>query len=164
MESISLVLDFECYFSSQHGGFVYRQLAYIPMDEDLTYLIDIYNSKFILEELSQKDQDSVNYVIRKIHHLPLIHAPTQNTSISTDELEPFLLRLHSVFGGTFAYKGGQCEKILLKKLGIHALNLEDFGCPKARKIREPCLEAHRKFRNHCPQCEVASYKKFITWN
>jgi hypothetical protein len=35
---------------------------------------------------------------------------------------------------TIAYKGGHYEKDLLNSLSIPAVNLESFGCPKAKKL------------------------------
>ena len=68
---------------------------------------------------------------------------------------------------TLAYKGGHFERDLLRELKIPAVNLEDFGCPKAKFLFEKLIWLETCGQHlathayqHCPKVEVEA---FVTW-
>lgn len=65
-----------------------------------------------------------------------------------------------------AFKGGECEKEVLERLGIPFKNLEDLGCPKynemdTKKFRSFACKYHKNKDLHCPVAEVAAFKTWL---
>ena len=58
-----------------------------------------------------------------------------------------------------ACKGGHYERDLLASLAIPAVNLENFGCPKAGELFDELiwLEVNR----HCPKVEFEAHARWI---
>lgn len=65
-----------------------------------------------------------------------------------------------------AYKGGHIEKDFLARLGVPAVDLEWFGCPKYDSIKDLSTIAscghHRDCRkHHCPKAECACFMSWV---
>lgn len=68
-----------------------------------------------------------------------------------------------------AFKGGDCEKELLERLGIPYKNLEDLGCPRyddmdTRRYKHLACKYHKKKDLHCPMSEVTAFKDWFVEN
>ena len=99
-----------------------------------SYFFDI---GFEWSELSSKDKQTCDYVMRFFHKLPL-GVPRGVKAIPLYALEEivadFYQRVEQNERSVIAYKGGHFEGDLLTSLGIPSLNLECFGCPKAGEL------------------------------
>ena len=67
-----------------------------------------------------------------------------------------------------AYKGGHYERDLLAKLGISALNLENFHCPKAKVLMNQLIWLETCGNHtvpdayaHCAKLEVEAYAYWL---
>jgi hypothetical protein len=157
--NVSLILDFECFVLKEFGT-VYRQLGWLAVNSDTCELVDIYTPGIYYSNLSIRDKKTVWFLTNRLHGLKLLQKPTNNFSISADEVESYLLNLHSNYPGLFGYKGGCFERDLLHKLEIPAVNLETLGCPKSKDIAAVC-KFHKYFKEHCGLCDVMSYKNWL---
>lgn len=68
-----------------------------------------------------------------------------------------------------AFKGGVCEKNILKELKIPYFNLEDINCPRYNDMDTEEFEAfsckyHKDHGLHCPAAEVACFKNWYLNN
>ena len=160
MDNISVIIDFEG-FSSREHGYIYRQLAWISMDEEDEHLVDIFSPDIPYSSLNRRDQFQVRWEKENLHGLYLITRPTRNTSINIQGLQRYLTSLWDTYEGVFAFKGGSIEKSMLQSIRVPFIDLEAEGCPRARDINVSCSH-HLNFLNHCPLCEVNCYKNFVT--
>ena len=90
-------------------------------------------------DLSAKDQRTSRYVQNNVHRLPFGIPPGVKAypisalgNIITELFEGMRKTNNSVI----AYKGGHYEKDLLASLSIPSLDLEKYGCPKAKELIE----------------------------
>ena len=122
-------------------------------------------------DLSAKDGKTCAYVINHVHRLPF-GIPPAVKAYSISALGNIILELfkgmcktkNSVIG----YKRGHYEKDLLASLSIPAIDLEKYGCPKAKDLiktmvwLETCghhLVPDAYF--HCPKVEVEAYAQWL---
>lgn len=86
--------------------------------------------------LAKEDRATCRWA-RNLHKLPF-GVPRGIKAIHIDNLDNIVINFYdSVRLGPFstvAYKGGHFERDLLAKLNIPAVNLENFGCPKAASL------------------------------
>ena len=118
-------------------------------------------------DLSAKDRRSCSYVKKHIYKLPF-GVPSGVSALPLETLENIVVNLYQKTiqneNSAIAYKDGRLEKDLLTSLGIPAVNLEKFGCPKTASIiktmvwLETC--GHHLVPDafeHCPKVEVEAY-------
>ena len=144
--------------------FYCRELGMIKVDEDVakSYLFDI-GIRWV--DLSPKDRKSCMFVEKHIHKLPFV---ASRGSFPLGDLngivKTFYNNIKQNENSTIGYKGGHFEQDLLKQLKIPAINLEDFGCPKAEFLfsklawLETCgqhVGTHAYL--HCPKVEVEAF-------
>ena len=88
-------------------------------------------------DLSEKDRKACGYVIKYIHKLPF-GVPQGVSAINLSAFESIVADVYREMKQDesllMAYKGGHYESDLLANLDIRAVNLENFGCPKAEII------------------------------
>ena len=115
----------------------------------------------------------MSYAIDRVHGL-WFKPGTHEHSLPVSTLPDLVMELHSKFSTPermiVAYKGGIQEKLLLHKLGLPYLDLEDLGCPRFDQlIDEP---GTRRFdRSHhlhmrpdiVPHCSEEECYQFVTW-
>ena len=109
--------------------------------------------------------------MRNIHKLPF-GVPRGVSATDLSELETtvrsFYDKVKRDARSVLAYKGGHYERDLLASLAIPAVNLENFGCPKAGELFDHLIwletcgnhtvnEAYR----HCPKVEVEAYAYWV---
>ncbi len=135
--------------------------------------------RFILtlcyEELCEKDKTNVKFLQKHVHGLTL----GNENDLNKDMLDVIVKKFYDAYKtdnkSVLAYKGGSIEKDLLAKLNIPSVNLELFGCPKAKNIfpemvwLESCgehnlLKDKRNTHEHCPKVEVEAYLYWLTKN
>ena len=103
------------------------------------------------------------YLTRYIHKLPF--HDTCRESLPLSRLDDIVKDFYNDIGQkTVAYKGGNIERDLLKKLNIPGINLEVFGCPKAESLfnKLAWLETCGQHigtdpYKHCPKVEVEAF-------
>ena len=122
-------------------------------------------------DLSPKDQRSSTYVQNHIHKLPF-DVPVGGEALPITSLEAIVRDLYQSVkrssNSAIAYKGGHYEKDLLTSLGIPAINLESFGCPKVDMLIPKLiwLETCGKHLtsdayHHCPKVEVEAFGEWL---
>ena len=151
--------------------FLCKELGLLKVGEDTasSFFFDI-GVKW--SDLNQKDRRSCEFVKRNIHKLPL-GVPLDTEALPLSSLEEIVLHFYESVKktktSTLAYKGGNLERSLLKRLGIPSVNLESFGCPKAEALfdalvwLETCgnhieLNAY----HHCAKVEVEAFGNWLS--
>ena len=116
--------------------FYCKELGMLRVGEDEASSF-FFNIGLRWDSLSEQDRRTCRYVQKRIHRLPFgvpkgfqAYSITSLGTIVTD----FYRRVQKSALSTIAYKGGHYEKDLLGNLGIPAVNLESFGCPKAEHL------------------------------
>ena len=88
-------------------------------------------------DLSKKDQRTVSYATDCVHGLSFKPGAHKH-SLPVSTLPDLVMELHSKFSTperlVVAYKGDIQEKLLLHKLGLPYLDLEDLGCPRCDQL------------------------------
>ena len=115
-------------------------------------------------DLTPKDQRACRYVQKYIHKLPF-GVPVGVDALPLSSLPKIISQLYGNVRqnsrSTIAYKGGIYERDLLARLNIPALNLQDYGCPKAEKLFDQLvwLETCGKHTayQHCAKVEVEAF-------
>ena len=122
-------------------------------------------------DLSVKDGKPCAYGMNHIHKLPFGVPPGVKpysiSSVGNIVSERFKAVCKSE-NSVVAYKGSHYEKDLLASLGIPAIDLEDYGCPKAKDLMKTMvwLETcgHHLVPDayaHCPKVEVEAYAQWL---
>ena len=148
--------------------FYCKELGIIETGEDeaKTYLFDI---GLRWANLTTKDRKSCMFLTKHIHKLPF---GASRGSLMLNNLHDIVKSFYDTVKeneeSTLGYKGGHFERDLLKQLKIPAVNLEDFGCPKAEFLfdkliwLETCgqhLDTHAY--QHCPKVEVEAFAAWL---
>lgn len=160
-KQICMVLDLDGYRIK--SGFLLREMGWCTSQGVAQSLH--FKSSHQYHQLSAKDKRSVDHVYHNIHALPFEAAP-EELAVS-EHVAPQIVRCIYLTSCTpdrplVAYKGGQLERDLLRKLRIPAVNLEWWGCPRADQLGECQLTCgfHHKNIGHCPLAETYL---FHTW-
>ena len=134
MENIVGVLDMDGFRIEKR--FLCKELGILKVGED-TASSFFFNIGVKWSELSPKNQRSCNFLTKKIHKLP-IGLPRGTKAYPLRALEEIVATFYQQVKGnkksTLAYKGGDIERDLLKRIGIPSVNLESFRCPKAEAL------------------------------
>ena len=169
MNNIVGILDMDGF--TVNKKFLCRELGIIKVGQETatSYHFDIGIS---WADLSPKDRKNCMYVGRHIHKLPLTACrgslPLSNLNGIVND---FYNNVQETEKSVIAYKGGCLERNLLKELKIPAVNLESFGCPKAKFLFgkltwiETCgqhigTDPHK----HCPKVEVEAFAAWLNEN
>jgi hypothetical protein len=141
-------------------------VPWVSRGSDLTYGMDA-------RERMMLDLRQCLYVMKYVHRLPFtIPRGVRNRELS--ELPGILIAFFEGNKGmgrdVFAYKGGHFEKDLLRVLEIPCIDLEEYGCPKAKSLfgdlgwLETCGNHIGKGMayEHCPKVESEAYGSWIT--
>ena len=146
-DELCFILDLEGFFINK--TFHVRELGYYTWNEE--HGRHAFRIPVPRQDLAQKDKQTVNFVIRKIHGLS--YQPSQAEHPQHPRVVPRMVQ--DLYGDystldrtVVGYKGGHVEKDLLNKLNIPSLNLETMGCPKYDVLRNDDL----KFVNLLPSC------------
>lgn len=87
--------------------------------------------------LSEKDKVNANYVTNRIHRLTFNVGDHEHPK-PQDCLYQDVYELNNTFKtpqqDLVGYKRGHFEKDVLNKLNIPCINLEEWGCPKFKKL------------------------------
>ena len=138
-DDLCFILDLEGFFINK--TFHVRELGYYTWNEE--HGRHAFRIPVPRQDLAQKDKQTVNFVIRKIHGLS--YQPSQAEHPQHPRV---VLRMVQDLYGDYStpdrtvvgYKGGHVEKDLLNKLNIPSLNLETLGCPKYDVLRNDDLK------------------------
>ena len=119
--------------------FYCRELGMIEVGKDVgeSHLFDI---GICWHELTSKEQKSCMFLTRNIHKLPFAASrrsiPLANLNTIVEHFYNTIKRNEE---STIGYKGGHFERDLLEQINIPAINLENFGCPKAEFLFEKLI-------------------------
>jgi hypothetical protein len=166
------VVDLDGFFVEKN--FFCRELGIIAYED--TYGTSFhFKTELSDENLNEKDRINAKFLQRNVHGLSL----SDDNGLELNMIDVIVKKFYTSYKlnskSVLAYKGGQIEKDLLEKLNIPSVNLEFFGCPKAKDIYpemiwlESCGE-HNLLRNktnvheHCPKVEVEAYLHWLTKN
>ena len=133
-----------------------------------SYFFDI---GFEWSELWGKDRRTYDYVMRFIYKLPFgvpQGAGAYELLVLEEIVATFYYRAKRNERSIIAYKGGHFERDLLAKLNIPALNLECFGCPKARELIDQMIWLETCGNHttcnaylHCPKIDVEAFGQWL---
>ena len=168
LENIIAILDMDGFVVNRH--FYCQDLGVLRFGELYaeSYFFDI---GLRWSDLTPKDQRSCECVQTYIHQLPF-DVPDGIDALPLRLLEDiitdFYLDARRASTSVIAYKGrdfeSHFERDVLTRLGIPAIDLEQYRCPKAEKLMDdlgwlgPC-RGHLKENayKHCPKVEVEAY-------
>ena len=131
MDSICMVIDLEGFQLSKDSGatFLVRDFGWCEWDRTMTGNTH-FDHGWCWRDLSKKDQRTVSYAIDGVHRLSFKPGAHEH-SLPVSTLPDLVMELPSKFSTperlVVAYKGGIQEKLLLHKLGLPCLDLEDVG-------------------------------------
>ena len=158
-----MVLDLDGYRIK--SGFVVREMGWCTSDGYASSLL--FESQHKYSHLSAQDKRTVNYVYQRVHALPFDAQPAELAVPA--KIVPQVVRVLYLTSRTLdrpfvAYKGGNLESTLLRKMKIPAINLEWFGCPRADQLGDCELTCgfHHKNIGHCPRGETYLFHSWIT--
>ena len=123
------------------------------------------------DDLTHKDRRACKYVQTHIHKLPF-GVPAGVDALPLSSLPKIISQLYENVRqnsrSAIAYKGGIYERDLLARLNIPALDLQDYGCPKAEKLFDQLvwLETCGKHTEnaayqHCAKVEVEAFAMWV---
>lgn len=162
-----MILDFDGYWIKK--SFIVREMGWCDRQGNASSLH--FKPSFQYNQLPARDKRQVDYVYKHIHALPFnahpseLAVPARVVPLVVRALYLLLRRPHQ---NVVAYKGGNLERDLLKKLNVPSINLELYGCPKANQLPEmgydPGLSCgcHDMNIGHCPRQETFLFYQWMT--
>lgn len=171
LRSICLIIDLDGFsITYPEKDFYVRELGYASLTRNSVDSFRFDLTKYF-ESLSEVDRKSVWYCKYFVHGLPF--RPWKNIREENDtqphkDVNNIILKIynnHKTFDKkVVAFKGGDYEKKILKKLGIPYLDLEAYGCPKFEKLPTPQIKDcgfHLSIdKAHCPKVECAAFAEW----
>ena len=116
-----------------------------------------FNTTLCYEKLCEKDKTNVKFLQKHVHGLSL----GDENDLNKDMLDVIVKKFYTAYKtdnkSVLAYKGGSIEKDLLAKLNIPSVNLELFGCPKARNIFPEMVWSTSQLVYCCKCCNLIGY-------
>lgn len=141
-------------------GFRCKEMALIEVGSG-RLLFEHYRLDKRFQDLSPREQSSVQYVTNAVHGLPYINTKYDNLD-QAHLLESVLFAIRS---GPYAladvvvgYKGGHLERSLLDELQIQSVNMELLNCPRFNTLLDS-MQSDKHLRTgysndiaaiHCP--------------
>ncbi|CAB3977255.1 Hypothetical predicted protein [Paramuricea clavata] len=110
---------------------------------------------------------TIDYQIKKIHGLPMVHSRLTPDFYTLKESMAFLTKEFMDGADLVAYKGGDIERNLLNNMGTRCINLEVLGCPKYVDLltmygqTQECCQYHIAANYHCSKHEVKMFANYI---
>ena len=143
--------------------FYCKELAMMKQDD--TYATSIlFDLGLSWNQLNKKDQISARYLEKHIHQIDFNAPSTIHVSNLPKIVKSYFNEPNTLVG----YKGGQFERNLLVELGIPFINLEYFGCPKAKQLfrklgwLETCGQhLIPDAYHHCSKVEVEAFAMWL---
>jgi hypothetical protein len=167
LTNIAAVIDMDGFLSTK----VFSEKNWVFMSVgDATAHSFFFDTGLQWNDLMPKDQRACRYVQKYIHKLPF-GVPVGVDALPLSSLPKIISQLYGNVRqnsrSNIAYKGGIYERDLLPRLNIPALDLQDYGCPKAEKLFDQLvwLETCGKHTEnaayqHCAKVEVEA---FVIW-
>ena len=164
MNTIGGIIDMDG--SKINKKFYCKELGTLRMDKEVvvSWHFDI---GIEWADLTYKDQKACMYLTKYIHKLPF-HT-TWCESLPLSHLDDIVKDFYDDIGQRMiAYKGGNIERDLLKKLNIPGINLEDYGWPKAESLFNKLVWLETCGQHigtdpykHCPKTEVEAFGVWV---
>lgn len=171
LRSICLIIDLDGFqIKYPEKKFYVREFGYASLTKNYVDSFRFNLTKYY-KSLSEVDRKSVWYSTYLVHGLPFKpwkEDPEEKDTQPHTELNDIILKIynnHKTFDKKIvAYKGGNYEKDILKKLHIPHLNLEAYGCPKFENLPTPeindCGFHLSMDKAHCPKVECAAFAEW----
>jgi hypothetical protein len=164
LTNIAAVIDMDGFFVNK--SFFCKELGFLSVG-DATAQSFFFDTGLQWNDPTPKDQRACRYVQKYIHKLPF-GVPVGVDALPLSSLPKIISQLYRNVRqnsrSTIAYKGGIYERDLLARLNIPALDLQDYGCPKAEKLFDQLvwLETCGKHTEnaayqHCAKVEVEAF-------
>ena len=123
-------------FRMQEKTFIVRDLGWC--DGEVTRVGTFhYERGYRREDMRETDRKTIQFVKHLVTGLPFRPSPQERIKYpmrSQEDVEQDVLALWNSYKNSFcnvvAYKGGELERDILKRLGIPSFNLEELNCPK----------------------------------
>lgn len=155
---ITHIIDCECYRLSP-SIIYYREVSVFSLKIFSFISMQCYDERYpVQEKLCKKDRQTVHYQYG-IHGLNFLNEKTNSVVYSQEEMYTYLKSFCNA-NVLFAYKGGDVESTLCKKLNIPSVNLEHFEMEKYIKLldiynlRSRMCKHHYIAGVHCSLFEV----------
>ena len=165
-DDLCLILDLEGFFINK--TFHVRELGYYTWNEE--HGCHAFRILIPHKDLGQKDKQTVNFIINKIHGLS--YQPSEAEHPQHRRVKPRMVQdLYQDYSTpdrpVVGYKGDHMEKNLLNKLNFPSLDLGTLGCPKCDVLRSQDLKHYTLLpscgfhkddtRHHCPVTECHAF-------
>jgi len=166
MDNICCIISFEGFLVG--GKYLVREMGWVNVrtgkSDSIRFNLQPYYSKMCQ---NSKDKSGVAYITNRISGLSFKPASGEHT-IDLDLLDSKILEIYNSCKSddkdTVAFKGGQVEQDVLKRLGIPYENLEDFGCSKYKELKENHMTTTCGFHMKglpCPLDKVIAFKAWV---
>ena len=169
-----MVIDLEGFQLSKGSGaaFLVREFGWCKWDRIMSGNTQ-FDHDWRWRDLSKKDQRTISYYIERIDGMSF-KPGTHEHSLPVSTLPDVVMELHNKFSTperlVVAYKGGIQEKLLLDKLGLPYLDLQDLGCPQFDQLvdepgrrRHDCSHHLHMRPDIVPHCSEEECYQFVTW-
>ena len=165
MAKVRYILDLDGFHLKD--GFQTRELGLYDVMENILVCQRFYPAK-PLHRLSTGEQITVSYATEKVHKMNY-HVEESENALPQSHLDHFLTsKIDSDY--IVAFKGGNCEKTLLKRLGLRYIDLEKLGCPKISNLFLSREEKRKLFpcqncpdnNDHCPAYETQAFGRWLS--
>lgn len=146
-----------------NGQFLVREIGYVGLGRNIRNAKgEVYDYKPYM--LSYADPPARRRS-RKSEPLPTPQLEVLDITDVDSQVLDFYNAVKTKRNTIVAFKGGECEKDLLEKLGIPFMNLEDIGCPRfdemdTKRFRAFACKYHKNRDLHCPVAEVTAFKEW----
>ena len=168
VQDIAAIIDMDGF--SVNGKFLCKELGFLSVG-DATAQSFFFDTGLQWNDLTPKDRRACRYVQTHIHKLPF-GVPVGVDALPLSSLPKIISQLYENVRqnsrSAIAYKGGIYERDLLARLNIPALDLQDYGCPKAEKLFDQLvwLETCGKHTEnaayqHCAKVEVEAFAMWL---
>lgn len=175
---IKYLLDVEGFFVNKR--FLIKELAYLDLDDVDERIASYYFRVGSFLDLRAGDRRQARYLFRHVHGLPFLDFPEDHEQSDAVDLIRYLCENARHMGRLVAYKGGNIERDIIRRLGYGdlAYNIELLGCPtyanlvsfygesvsRAVQRRDVCARhtgIRRTAMPHCPRAELRYFARFI---
>jgi hypothetical protein len=170
LKNISMIIDFEGFHTCR--GFHIKECGYIELDEGIPHSFFVH-LPLTFEQLNLKERRTAAFVTNRIHGLLYENHPGD---WDFNEMMIFLEEKYKAQhakneNAVVAYKGGQIELDILRKLKIPSINLECLGltCKYEQLLNEygvptgivKCARHLERDGIHCPVVELYVFAKWL---
>ena len=128
MENITLIIHIHGYICEDKV--IAREISWVHKNLDIGETISVFTPDY---DLNTKELEKIDYNVKNIHGLKLKrYSNEKGLWISNHDVKNYIKQLHSLYGGTFAFKRGILKQEFFDELGIPSIYLNNI--PKCVRI------------------------------